>query len=241
MPEMDGYEATRRIREIEAERGIHTPVLAMTASVLESDRQRCEDAGMDDMLSKPFQPHRMVEWLEGWLLEKIRENGGACADGNRASRESSADTDSTLLNNDKSQAVELEVRAPLPASAQRDEPESGEGAEGSIDASVLGSLLDDEEGRILASELVDSFLQLVPGRLSELENAARTANLESAASIAHGLVSTSGTVGAVRLAELLRQVERFAGSGNTDDSLRLIERCRDEIEVARLALVQGFC
>ena len=51
-------------------------------------------------------------------------------------------------------------------------------------------------------------------------------------------MSTSGTVGAVRFAHLLRDIERFAQNGNTDDSIRTLERCREEIEVTRLALVQ---
>ncbi len=55
MPEMDGYEATRRIRDAEARNGWpRVPVIAVTANALEDDRNRCLDAGMDDHLAKPF-------------------------------------------------------------------------------------------------------------------------------------------------------------------------------------------
>ncbi|MDP2144149.1 MAG: PAS domain S-box protein [Gallionella sp.] len=54
MPEMDGLEATRRIREREAGQGIAVPVVAMTANATEADRQRCLDAGMDDFVAKPM-------------------------------------------------------------------------------------------------------------------------------------------------------------------------------------------
>ena len=54
MPEMDGLAATRAIREIERSKGGHTPIVALTAHVLEGDRVRCRIAGMDGYVSKPL-------------------------------------------------------------------------------------------------------------------------------------------------------------------------------------------
>lgn len=54
MPEMDGFAATRAIRRMEAERGGHVTIVALTASVLEGDREKCLAAGMDDFLAKPI-------------------------------------------------------------------------------------------------------------------------------------------------------------------------------------------
>ena len=54
MPVMDGYEATRTIRNEETGTTKHLPIIAVTAYTLASDRQRCKDAGMDDYVSKPF-------------------------------------------------------------------------------------------------------------------------------------------------------------------------------------------
>jgi signal transduction histidine kinase/CheY-like chemotaxis protein len=65
MPEMDGYQATREIRERERE-DVHTPIIAMTASAMEGDREKCFSAGMDDYVSKPFSPDALAEVLERW-------------------------------------------------------------------------------------------------------------------------------------------------------------------------------
>ncbi len=53
MPEIDGFEVARRIREQEAKTGGHLPIVALTAYAMKGDRQRCLEAGMDDYVSKP--------------------------------------------------------------------------------------------------------------------------------------------------------------------------------------------
>jgi len=66
MPEIDGYEATRQIRERETDRK-HTPVVAMTAHAVKGDRAKCLAAGMDDYLSKPFRETDLEAMLDRWL------------------------------------------------------------------------------------------------------------------------------------------------------------------------------
>jgi two-component system, sensor histidine kinase and response regulator len=70
MPEMDGLEATRLIREREQTSGCHQPIVAMTALVMKGDRERCMAAGMDAYLSKPIQLRELDEVLDRFVERK---------------------------------------------------------------------------------------------------------------------------------------------------------------------------
>ena len=85
MPVMDGYDATKKIREMESVKReakekdspdplpltpdgtLHVPIIAMTANALPGDREKCLQAGMDDYLPKPIRPDGLAQILEKWL------------------------------------------------------------------------------------------------------------------------------------------------------------------------------
>jgi len=65
LPLVDGYEATRRIRQLP--QGANLPIIALTANALQGDRERCLGAGMNDYLSKPFKRTDLQQILQRWL------------------------------------------------------------------------------------------------------------------------------------------------------------------------------
>jgi signal transduction histidine kinase/DNA-binding response OmpR family regulator/HPt (histidine-containing phosphotransfer) domain-containing protein len=73
MPEMDGLEATRRIRQEEQMTARHLPIVATTAHAMSGDRERCLQAGMDDYLSKPLQRQELLAVLARLAANRVVE------------------------------------------------------------------------------------------------------------------------------------------------------------------------
>jgi CheY-like chemotaxis protein len=67
MPEMDGLEATRLIREHEESRGSRIPIISMTAHVMKGDEERCLAAGMDAHLAKPIDSRKLLSIIDSFL------------------------------------------------------------------------------------------------------------------------------------------------------------------------------
>ncbi len=67
MPIMDGLKATQKIREYEEGTASRTPIIAVTANAFPEDKEKCLNAGMDDYISKPFQPQELIEKIKKWV------------------------------------------------------------------------------------------------------------------------------------------------------------------------------
>jgi CheY-like chemotaxis protein len=64
MPIMNGIIAAEKIREIEAGSDTHVPIIAITANAMLGDREKCLSAGIDEYISKPFQPAALIEKIK---------------------------------------------------------------------------------------------------------------------------------------------------------------------------------
>ena len=72
MPEMDGFEATREIRNMQNGGSDYIPIIAMTAHAMRGDREKCLAQGMDDYISKPIDPKELFEKLEKWTNPSVK-------------------------------------------------------------------------------------------------------------------------------------------------------------------------
>ncbi|MCA9816641.1 MAG: response regulator, partial [Cyanobacteria bacterium HKST-UBA01] len=80
MPVMDGFEATRKIRELEADSDKHVPIIAVTAQATPEHKERCREAGMDDFLTKPFTSAKLERYVLPWLSRPSTDVDGEASE-----------------------------------------------------------------------------------------------------------------------------------------------------------------
>ena len=70
MPVMSGLVAAEKIRSLETSTNAHIPIIAITANAMLGDKERCISAGIDDYISKPFQPSALIEKINRFLTSE---------------------------------------------------------------------------------------------------------------------------------------------------------------------------
>lgn len=192
MPEIDGFELTRNIRELESE-NCHIPIVALTANALKGEREHCLNAGMDDYLSKPVQLDDLRLMLEKYMAQNI--------------------TQSKLDSEEKAQSGQKvtdtsPVLSPAETADQADKAPVNvhilEGFVGS-DPEIIKDMLHDY--RISATQTA-----------AELRTALQNNQLTTVGLIAHKLKSSSRSVGALKLGDICAEIEQ-AGKNNDRESL----------------------
>jgi len=206
MPNMDGFEATRRIREredsasAEGQPAERQPIIAFTAHAMQGDREKCLSAGMDDYLTKPFTKAEMCLILERWL-------GEGCYAGPSAT--------------------------PSVASASAASPAAASGSsEPSVDLTALNSLPGVEEGgrSDLLERVVTAYRSSSTRLSAQLCDALEEADPNAMADAAHTLKSSSAQVGALKLTALAKEIEARGRSGSLEGAKELVDELMIELE-----------
>ena len=213
MPEMDGMEATRRLRSEVL--NVRQPyVVAMTANAMQGDREACLAAGMDDYVSKPIRIEELVRALKAGYAHKEGKNGSEPAVGTPAGSSASG-------------VVTLDL-----SSMKVDEP-----AEQVLDMTALENLLEMMGGEFSnLGMLIDSFLEDAPKQLAELEQGIKDSDAVVVRRVAHTLKSNGTDFGAVAFSDLCKELEIIGKSGIQEGTEALYVQIRAEYEKVKAAL-----
>jgi signal transduction histidine kinase/CheY-like chemotaxis protein len=213
MPVLDGYAATRRWRELEAQRadGGRLPIVAMTANAMAGDRQRCLDAGMDDYLAKPVSREQLESCLHRWLPDRMN----------------------FVLRN-AALVTPAEPAPPAPAVATARAPAPSFPVLDQTMLEELREIAGDETTRIITI-----FLEDAPRLIGTLEKAAAIPDLDAMRDAAHTLKSSSANVGAMALSAAAKRVELGARARKLERPAVAVALVIAEYARARMAL-QGY-
>jgi two-component system, sensor histidine kinase and response regulator len=187
MPEMDGFEATARIRAKEKRTGQHIPIIAMTAHAMKGDRERCLDAGMDGYVSKPIQPRELTQVIASF----VSPAGVARAD---APEKASA---------------EEEVAQSLP-SAESDQP--GDRAGCFLNKAALLARVGGKEDRM--GRIINVFLNESSKLLEEMREAIASGDASQLKRPAHSLKGAVGIFDIPAASEAAQKLESLGSTGN---------------------------
>jgi PAS domain S-box-containing protein len=203
MPIMDGIEATRRIRDIEAEAAAQsgegsnyrrTPIIALTAHALNEVRDTCLAAGMDDFLVKPFDNRQLANTLLHWLERDAAQVA------------TEPRTATTKLAND-SDVMDMAVIDGLRALASKG-------------------------GAARLERAVTCFEEIAPQLVATIQETYAAGDAEALWRAAHSLKSSAGALGAGRLARHCAEIESCARAASADDTRPLLAALNGELMAA---------
>jgi CheY-like chemotaxis protein/HPt (histidine-containing phosphotransfer) domain-containing protein len=203
MPEMSGFEATTAIRDRERESGRESsrlPIIALTASAVKGDRERCLAAGMDDYLTKPLNPSKLLRTIESFV--KAREG-----------------SDATRPVQEELAAAHTVTSTPAP---------SAPNVEAAVDyPSLLSRCMGDAQ---LVRRVADKFQSKGPELWQQIVAGVKSGDAAVTARCAHAMKGTAANLSAVKLADLAHQLEQLGKAGDLATAEELVETLGKEFE-----------
>ncbi|MEY2465947.1 MAG: hypothetical protein QOD03_468 [Verrucomicrobiota bacterium] len=206
MPEMDGLEATRIIRERQRDKSQYpnykTPliIIAMTANAMPGDRDKCISAGMDDYLAKPVRPEDIRGIVERWAVA----------------------------------ASAVQTPSQDFAEPESNKSVGSAGPKTTEDPVDMDRLLEFTDGNSESlRELATLYLQQTSEQLEQLGVAIQTGNATDVRRLAHSCAGASATCGMKRISPLLREMERHGYEQKLVGTGELFQQARQEFESIR--------
>jgi CheY-like chemotaxis protein len=217
MPEMDGYEASRTIRQLEREqpddlnRRQPVHIIAMTANAMQGDSDKCRGAGMDDYVSKPVQISELRRALEQWRPVTAAAASSAVADS------------ATLTHPTTSTATSIAEVADIPAP---------------VDAERLHevTLKQPEKLRRLSSLYLKQADEIVAGLRTAIQNR----DAKDVNALAHKLCGASSSLGMNAIVPFLAELERLGQNGDLTAAPEAFEQAAQQLERIRQYLADHF-
>ena len=222
MPEMDGLEATRQIRNPQsAVRNHQIPIIAMTANAMQGDREKCMEAGMNDYVSKPISPNALAEALDKFLpKEKDEGNKVLSAECLGLSKTISpirefGDDKTGALGDDKKHSALSTQHSESPLIFDK--------------AGMMVRMMDDEN---LARVVIGGFLQDLPRLIEALRGDLESGDVLRTERQAHTIKGASANVGGEALRAVAFEMEKAARAGDLKSVMARLPEL--EHQVARL-------
>jgi signal transduction histidine kinase/HPt (histidine-containing phosphotransfer) domain-containing protein len=220
MPVMDGLAASQAIRAGERGSNRHVPIVALTASAMKGDRERCLEAGMDDYLSKPFTQATLQDIVCRWVTA-----------GDRPIREATVNPDSRAVPEVK------DVRGTVVRGGPKAGMRSNEAAD-VLEQAAIQALrsFNRPGGPDVFRRLITVYLNSSMATMAVLRNAVAESNATAIFQAAHGLKSSSAMFGGRRLADSLKQLEAAGQSGMLEPVEALLASAELEYDLFSRAL-----
>lgn len=206
MPVMDGFQATQKIRELEAQSAelMHTPIIALTANAQFSDREKCIQAGMDDYLSKPFQLEQMASVIAHWF------------------KKSSTQTPNQALPMGLTEAVS-------------ETSEQGSTLLDPFALDSIRQLQMDGEPDLL-SQVIRAYIDDADMIVKQLDTAQADRDIDILKLTAHTLKSSSANVGAMTLSAMAKKLEENCAANSSESNALLVTEIIDQYSRTKKAL-----
>ncbi|MBF0101168.1 MAG: response regulator [Desulfobacterales bacterium] len=205
MPEMDGYQATKLIRNheqaaLKSKPSVsheQIPIIALTAHAIEGYREKCLNAGMDDYITKPLRRQQLLSMIEKWGIKITKQ---------RSDNSQMPDIDAT-----SHQKLSEDTALPI---------------------DIKTALFEFDDDKDFLTMLIDEFLNKVNSQIELIEKAIANGEDEPVWREAHSIKGGSANIMAMPLSKVAHELETIGRASNLDTAPALLERLK--IETKRL-------